>query len=298
MKNIIYIATLFLSIGLVAQTKNEKNDYDFYQKNKIRNEFVRDSVFNVFSILNYELQKTTLNEKRETIQSKLDSLQSQMSETNSKDIKNEFEYIRKNPSYSEAPNLLIYRLKRREGLKLFDEIYNLNNLLPSEVQNSEKGKELKQTLIDFAGSKIGSNAPRFFLTDINNTKISLNQFEEKGYVLIDFWASWCAPCRQDFPFLKEMYSKYKDKGLNIISLSRDENSEAWRKAIIKDSIELWTHASIKENNSDVEKKYFVNAIPVKILINKEGIIIGKWRGGGEENKEEIRKLFTEIFEGK
>lgn len=298
MKNIIYIATLFLSIGLVAQTKNEKNDYDFYQKNKIRNEFVRDSVFNVFSILNYELQKTTLNEKRETIQSKLDSLQSQMSETNSKDIKNEFEYIRKNPSYSEAPNLLIYRLKRREGLKLFDEIYDLNNLLPSEVQNSEKGKELKQTLIDFAGSKIGSNAPRFFLTDINNTKISLNQFEEKGYVLIDFWASWCAPCRQDFPFLKEMYSKYKDKGLNIISLSRDENSEAWRKAIIKDSIELWTHASIKENNSDVEKKYFVNAIPVKILINKEGIIIGKWRGGGEENKEEIRKLFTEIFEGK
>ena len=249
------LISFFISFNLSAQINNEKIDYDKYQKNQFKNEFVRDSVFKVLTLLKDEILKTALDEKRIIIEKTIVLLQTQIDETILKDIQNEFEYIRKNPSYSEAPKLLLFRIKRREGIKLYDEINTLYKNLAIEVKKSEKGIELNQALIEFANSRIGSNAPPFFLKDINKKIISLGQFENKGYVLIDFWASWCAPCRQDFPFLKEMYSKYKDKGLNIISISRDEKIDSWKNAIVKDNIEFWTHISIKENNSDIEKKY-------------------------------------------
>ncbi|MNY50209.1 Thiol-disulfide oxidoreductase ResA [compost metagenome] len=126
--------------------------------------------------------------------------------------------------------------------------------------------------------------------------IPLATFREKKYVLIDFWASWCEPCRDDLPFLKDTYEKYKDKGFEIISISRDKNLNSWRKAIADEKIGLWKHISVAENQTKIEDNYLVTAIPVKILINKRGEIIGRWKGSGDENKMELKKILEKTFD--
>ena len=93
-----------------------------------------------------------------------------------------------------------------------------------------------------------------------------------------------------------MYSKYKNKGQEFISIYKDENLQSWKKAIEKEKIEIWKQISTKENKSTIEDAYVVTAIPVKILIDKEGIIIRRWIGSGEENKASIEKILTEIFD--
>ena len=90
-------------------------------------------------------------------------------------------------------------------------------------------------------------------------------------------------------FLKNQKSKDKKE------FSKDEKIDLWKKIILKDSIQDWIHYSVKLNNTDVEKKYAVTAIPVKILIDLDGKIIGRWKGGGDENKSEIEKALNDIF---
>ena len=119
----------------------------------------------------------------------------------------------------------------------------------------------------------------------------------KKYILLDFWATWCLPCREDFSFLKILHEKYNSKGFEIISISKDEKIDLWKKIILKDSIQDWIHYSVKLNNTDVEKKYAVTAIPVKILIDLDGKIIGRWKGGGDENKSEIEKALKAVILG-
>jgi len=211
-----------------------------------------------------------------------------------KEVQIELDFINKNSSSFVTIDLLKTRLARREltyeiGKSKFDH-------LSPEIQNSPLGIELNIFLQKFKESNIGSLAPNFEGKDINANPIQLSSFRNDKYVLLDFWASWCGPCREDFPFLKEMYSKYKDKGFEIINVSRDEKLDSWRNAVLKDSIGEWKHFSTKENNSNIESTYVVTGIPVRILINKKGEIIGRWKGGGLENKVAIEKMITEIFD--
>jgi thiol-disulfide isomerase/thioredoxin len=208
----------------------------------------------------------------------------------------ELEFTKKNPNSYIAPDLLYNILTEGDDQIPYDTINNLYDKLGPEVKKSFAGKQLAERLLDFKNSRIGSLAPDFVLKDINRNTIRLSSFYKNQYVLIDFWASWCGPCREDFPFLKEMYSKYKNKGLEFISISKDENLQSWKKAIEKEKIEIWKQISTKENKSTIEDAYVVTAIPVKILIDKEGIIIRRWIGSGEENKAAIEKILAEIFD--
>jgi thiol-disulfide isomerase/thioredoxin len=123
--------------------------------------------------------------------------------------------------------------------------------------------------------------------------------------LLDFWASWCVPCRKGNPHLLSLYSKYKDKGLEIIGVSDDDNNhEAWQKAVDKDGIGVWKHVlrgldmkkrlAGEENESDISQYYGIHSLPTKILIDPNGIIIGRYGGGGESD-EAMDKKFAEIF---
>jgi thiol-disulfide isomerase/thioredoxin len=123
----------------------------------------------------------------------------------------------------------------------------------------------------------------------------LDDFKGKKYVLIDFWASFCAPCREELPYIKDLYKKYAKEDFEIISISRDEDLLKWKNAIQKEDIEMWKQFSIAQNNSSVEKDYFVNGIPHKVLIDKNGIIIGKWKAGGELNKKSLQAQLKNIF---
>ncbi|MDE5423910.1 AhpC/TSA family protein [Ancylomarina sp. DW003] len=115
----------------------------------------------------------------------------------------------------------------------------------------------------------GAGAPVFKLPDVNGKMVSLKKFRGK-YVLLDFWASWCGPCKGEVPFLKEAHEKFKDKGLAVISISSDQKKEAWLRAIKHEKMD-WLQLS--SHGSDVGSKYGVSGIPHIVLIDKKGNVV-------------------------
>lgn len=120
----------------------------------------------------------------------------------------------------------------------------------------------------------GSVAPEITLKTPEGKQLSLSAFKGK-IVLINFWASWCAPCRRENPSLVELYEKYKGKDFEIFGVSLDENIDSWKNAILKDKIKWPQVSELKRWESDVVKLYQFSSIPYSILINREGKIIYK-----------------------
>lgn len=133
---------------------------------------------------------------------------------------------------------------------------------------------------------IGNIAPDFTQTDTAGVNVSLHDFKGK-YVLIDFWASWCKPCRRENPFVIQAFNKYKDKGFTIISVSLDAPGwkDKWLNAIHQDGIGGWTHLSdLNFWDNAVSKLYGIRSIPMNFLVNPKGIIVAKeLRGEALEN---------------
>ncbi len=134
------------------------------------------------------------------------------------------------------------------------------------------------------GISVGDEAPDFTLNNPEGQDVTLSSLRGK-YVLIDFWASWCGPCRMENPNVVKLYNKYKDKGFAIYGVSLDKEKGAWLAAIKKDNL-TWTHGSdLKFWNSAVAQTYGVSAIPATYLLDKEGKVIAKnLRGSSLEAK--------------
>jgi len=138
---------------------------------------------------------------------------------------------------------------------------------------------------------IGSPAPEITLNDMDGKPLSLSSLKGK-IVLVDFWASWCKPCRAENPFLVSLYNKYKEKGLDVFSVSLDFNKEAWLEAIAKDKLIWKNHVSdLKQWQSPVVSLYGFDGIPFAVLIDKEGNIAGK-NLRGPELEEKIKELLV------
>jgi peroxiredoxin len=133
-------------------------------------------------------------------------------------------------------------------------------------------------------------APEISMPDVNGTMVSLNSFKGK-YVLVDFWASWCAPCRRENPKVVEAFNKYKNKNFTVLGVSLDQDKNAWLQAIAKDNL-TWTHISdLKQWESTVVPAYGIEGIPFNVLLDPEGKIIASGlRGEGLISKlEEVLK---------
>lgn len=136
---------------------------------------------------------------------------------------------------------------------------------------------------------IGSKAPDFTQETPEGEALSLSDLRGK-YVLIDFWASWCGPCRRENPNVVRLYNEYQEAGFTILGVSLDKTRDRWLKAIETDGL-TWHHVSdLKGWRNAVAQDYEIRSIPRTILVDPEGVIIGKnLRGGSLENK--LREIF-------
>ncbi|MGZ3820794.1 MAG: peroxiredoxin family protein, partial [Mucilaginibacter sp.] len=137
---------------------------------------------------------------------------------------------------------------------------------------------------------VGHKAPDFTTTGVDGKPVKLSDYKGK-YVLLDFWASWCAPCRQENPNVVKQYGIYKSKGLNILGISLDVDKAKWQQAISQDNLS-WNHASDLRNfDGATEKLYHISAIPSNFMIDPEGNIIAKNITGGDL-EEFLNKTFN------
>lgn len=145
---------------------------------------------------------------------------------------------------------------------------------------------IKSTLNATAKGWVGQTAPEFTLPDPNGKEVKLSSFRGK-YVLVDFWASWCRPCREENPNVVKAYNKYKNKNFTILGVSLDQpgGKDAWMKAVMQDKL-TWTQVSdLKFWNSVVVPMYKIEGIPYNVLVDPDGKIIAEsLRGADLERK--------------
>jgi len=142
------------------------------------------------------------------------------------------------------------------------------------------------SIASFAQPSVGEKAYEVSLPDIKGTKVNLSSLQGK-VVLIDFWASWCGPCRRSEPALKKIYSKYQAKGFEIYGISVDENKSAWKMAVKEDELE-WIH--VNDSKGDVAGKWNIMYIPNTYLLDKTGKVVAI-----NPSHEELEQLLQKLL---
>lgn len=179
-----------------------------------------------------------------------------------------------------------------------DTVIILYNLLSNTYKETHVGKEINSFIRKKRETNVGTMAKEFTTEDINGNSISLTSFKDR-YLLIDFWGSWCVPCREGMPHLKKIFDKYKDKGLSILAVAHEyePTNKAWKDAIAKDGTNMFLHTRTELKNDATYKslsdKYFVTLFPTKFLIDPTGKIIGKYLGTDDDPK--LDQKLEEVF---
>lgn len=172
-----------------------------------------------------------------------------------------------------------------EGL-FYDKANKLYSNLSETLRNSEPGQELLKKM----QKALGRAALDFTQFDIDGKPVKLSDYKGK-YVLLDFWASWCKPCRAENPTLLKAYNKYHEKGFEILAVSLDSKKDAWLKAVKEDQLP-WRHVSdLKGKKNDVAMLYEVYGIPDNFLIDPNGVIIGRNYIGEYELENVLEAIF-------
>lgn len=169
------------------------------------------------------------------------------------------------------------------------ELETLYSRLSENMRHSYFGKKIAEVLDIAKSTSVGSVAPDFTLPDVNGRPIPLSSFRQR-YVLIDFWAGWCGPCRMENPGLVKTWKRFHPKGFDILGVSLDENKRFWL-SVIKEEGLPWTNVSdLKGFQSDAVLLYGVRAIPMNYLVDKEGRIVAK-----DLRSEALEKKLEEIL---
>jgi peroxiredoxin len=212
----------------------------------------------------------------------------------------EVKFVLENPHSFVTLNYLPMLISR--DLISLDSLKSIFNGLDPSLKASKLSKYIIEDIRKNENVKIGHEAPDFKATTLNQKSIRLSQFKGTGVVIMDFWASWCVPCRKSIPHLKAIYNKYHFKGLEVVAVSVDENKTAWIDAVKQDSTDMWHHVLIAEKwpnrpftNDDIFQNYYYKAIPTQFIIDKNGKIISQFVGYSKENEASLDSLLYQLF---
>ncbi|MGC9354007.1 MAG: redoxin domain-containing protein [Mariniphaga sp.] len=198
------------------------------------------------------------------------------------------DFVRNNPGSYAAPYFLSrvqYGMEVEELDKLVSALDPKLNEVPSIVALKERIEKLKTVAV-------GQIAPDFTMNDPDGNPVKFSEIYKKNeYTLLDFWAAWCGPCRQENPNIVAVYNDYKDKGFSVFGVSLDRDRDAWLKAIDDDKL-TWDHVSdLAYWNNEAAQLYAVNSIPSSLIVDKNGRIVAK-----NKRDEELRETVSELLD--
>lgn len=275
-ENSTFGVEFFLENGNIALNLSEENasatgtaNNDIYQG--IRQQ-LNDLNKQAMDIYKAALSDSTLTEEQQ--KAKMAEVEALMDKSN--DIKKEA--IKQNI----ANPVGIYLLKQSYYYMTVEELDPLMPQIPTAFDNDEAVTRIKENVEKMKATAVGQKFTDFAMKTPEGKDVKLSDYVGKGkVVLVDFWASWCGPCRREMPNLVEAYAKYKNKNFEIVGVSLDQNAEAWKAAIKQLNITWPQMSDLKYWNCEGAKLYAVSSIPHTVLIDGDGTILARELHGEE-----------------
>jgi peroxiredoxin len=200
----------------------------------------------------------------EEIEKQADSLQTVM-----KNLQKDF--VKNNPASYVSPSILVSLSYEMEA----EEIDSAINLLDEAVAEVPQIVSLKERVLLMKTVSVGQKAPDFTMNDVDGNPVTLSSKFGTKLLLVDFWAAWCGPCRNENPNIVKVYNDFHKKGFDVFGVSLDQKKDDWVKAIADDKL-TWTHVSdLQYWSNSAARLYAVNSIPASFLLDETGTIIGK-----------------------